>query len=287
MDPIRLMYQRRNADWKSKLRRYKAPSNQHIRASELGKCKRMTYYRLAGYIPDRTYPGTLMDYSQDGDLHHDAVREAMLAGGLKITGFTRTKDGHQETESHLLPFTHNGETFTITVRLDGLIRIGNVVHVLEIKSLNQWKLNGLLNEWEEAGNDAALLAYIDEHRKDILFQTHAEMVAVKKKRAYVVFKDRSNCHIGLHSRKNPERIIGGPIIQFREDIWARVLNRCAAIALALRMDVPPQQLSASSTDCKYCDYLHLCHGADRRRKAGINPAMLHSVLGSVVHVDDL
>lgn len=294
MDPIRKAYGLLMQAMIRKLSKTKMPPRR-IRASELGACKRKVYYRLAGFIPalkDKPWTAArLADYGRDGDLHHDSVRNMLREGGAKIGGieFGDGTTSQAETLSYKLNVEHNHESFVIAMRLDGTIRIGNMIHLLEIKSLGYWKFKKMLDMWCANSSDAALAGFLQAERKDIIFQIHACMVAAKMKRTYLVFKDRSECAVGFHHNVDPDMIIGGPIIPFKPAIWTQVKNRCATVARALRTDVPPApEFTSGTKECsQQCPYLHLCHGADKRRAAKQHPAMMHPQLGTKLHVEDL
>lgn len=292
MDPIKKIYLGIQKEKLAAILKTKVPV-QNIRASELSKCKLMTYFRLMGFIPavstDGMTAARLSDYGYDGDVLHDSTRKWMMDHGLKVGGIKFDAQGRQvETSFHKLTITHNGETFNISMRLDGTIKIDRFKHALEIKTLGWGKFRMIREVWQKTNSDAAVAAWIAENRKDFLFQTHACMKGENVNRAYLLLKDRSESAHGLHSFLDPEAIMGGPIIHFKDSIWTQVLNRCAVVRKAVRTATPPrQEFNAGSKDCKYCDFFHLCHGADRRAKLDLTPFQLHPQLGTRLHAEDL
>lgn len=289
IDPIKQMYAARERELIEDLKKYKRPRDNFV-ASELNACRRAIWYRLSGYIPAARRPRG-EDYGDDGNLHHDAVRNRMRKAGIKIGDVKFNKDNTvEETGVYVLNITHNKQTFKIAMRLDGTITIGTVKHTLEIKSLGYWKYKPLADVWNNKGtpfSTAAVLAYIAQHRRDMLYQVHANMVATGLKKAYLVFKDRSDCALGLHGKDNPEQIIGGVVVPFSDTVWEGVLSKLAFVQKHLKSKTPPPpDYQIESTECGYCNFYHLCYGAEKRRKRGLTPDVLHPQLGEVLHVDD-
>lgn len=278
----------RTKENRKKLLSYELP-RPNFRASELNNCKRRMYYRLMGYVPTaRTARGD--DYGDDGDMHHDQMRKFMKKYGVKLSGLKFNKDGTvDETVSKVLKVKHDGIEFSIGMRLDGFIHLNNRKHLLEGKSMGFWKLKPIRETWERTECDANVLQYIEENRKDIMYQTHACMAATKVKSTYLLIKDRSDSAVGLHSYKNPDAIHGGCIIPFKQPVWNQLVRRLTAVQKAINDKVPPRpEYLPSTNECKlYCPFLHLCHGADKRKKQGKTPYIMHPQLGQRIHVEDL
>jgi len=283
-DPIQQIYAKRELELRKKLKKYKAPPPYQFHASGLAKCKTALYYWSAGYIPAMEDPKST-GYSDDGDMHHDQVRNKLKEAGIKVSGVSFNRDGTvKENTSKVMRVKYKDVEFTVSMRLDGFIRVSLKKHVLEIKSIGFWKNKPLAELWEKTGSEAALLAYIQEKRPDIMFQTHACMLGTKVPRTYLLFKDRDGCAIGLHREGG---IIGGPIIHFDPAVWEQACQRIATVVRHLRLQSPPPpEFIPSSYECKLCKFRHLCHDADRRRKNDIKPALWHPQLGGKLHVGD-
>lgn len=283
-DPVAQLYLRRQRDMLKELKKYKAPSPRRFHASALGNCKTQLYYRLAGYIP-ALEPVKSTGYSYDGDMHHDQVRRMLREAGFKIGGVSFQSDGTvKEDQSYVLPVNYRGVKFDVSMRLDGFINISGKKHVLEIKSIGFWKYKPLATLWDKTRSTAALLAYIQENRRDFMYQTHACMLAAKTGSAYLVFKDRDSCTIGLHAGGD---VVGGPVIKFNPDIWEEACQRISTVVTHLELGSPPvPEFIASSFECQLCRYRHLCHDADKRRATGQMPATIHPQLGTRLHVKD-
>lgn len=290
IDPIKQMYAARERELVKKIQSYKRPRANFV-ASELAACRLAIWYRLSGYIPmARRARGE--DYGNDGNLHHDAVRNQMREAGIKIGDVKYNTDGTvEETGVFVLDVTHKGKKFKISMRLDGTVMLGTVKHTLEIKSLGYWKFKPLYDVWnhkDHPGSTAAVLGYIHQNRKDMIYQVHANMVATGCKKAYLVFKDRSDCALGLHNKKDPTDIIGGVIVTFNPTVWDNVLDKMSFIQKHLDSGKQPDpDFQIEGAECGYCNYHHLCHGAAKREKNGLVPAKLHPQLGDILHVDQM
>jgi len=278
------MYQARQMDMARALKRYRAPQGYRFHASGLARCKTQQYYRLAGFIPSME-PVRMSGYSVDGDMHHDQVRHMLKEARVKVSGVTFRSNGSVvENETFVLPVKYKDATYEISMRLDGFITISQRKYVLEIKSLGFWKYKPLAEVWEKTQSEAALIGYLMAHRKDIMYQTHACMLASKLSRTYLLIKDRDSCTVGLHAGAN---IIGGPIINFDKNVWEEACQRQATVVRHLNLgSPPPPEFLSSSNECKLCRYRHLCHDAEKRRKQGIHPATVHPQFGEKLHVKD-
>lgn len=284
-DPIFTMYQKVQLELVRKLKKYKGPKPLQFNASELSRCKTALYYRLAGFIPAMEAVA-MSGYGPDGDMHHDQVRHALKKAGAKVSGVTFNKDGTvKENTSVIITVKNRGMEYKISMRLDGFIHISHRKHVLEVKSLGFWKYKPLAEVWEKTGSEAAVVAWLKENRKDIMYQTHACMVGTGVPRTYLLIKGRDNCLTGLHAG---DKIIGGPVINFDKAVWEEALQRLTTVVKHLHLgSPPPPEYIPSSYECmRLCKYRYLCHDAERRRKHALHPAALHPQLGAKTHIDD-
>lgn len=284
-DPVAKIYAQRQKNIMKSLRHYTAPKRKHFRASGLSTCKTALYFQQAGYIP-AAEDVSMSGYGPDGDMHHDQVRRDLVEAGVKVSGVRFDANGRvTETESHVIDVTYRDQKFTISMRLDGFIHISQRKHVLEIKSLGFWKYKPIAEVWEKSKSEAAVLGWIIANRKDFLYQTHACMLGAKTYRAYLLFKDRDSCKMGLHAGDTTNHIIGGPIVMFDPGVWDSVCARLATVCQALDTGTPPPpEFIPSSRECGYCKYKHLCHGAANRERQGLTPAQFHPQLGTTLKV---
>lgn len=277
-DPIRTLYHDIEVQQLKKLKKYKPPKAMHFHASALSRCVRELYFKTAGYIPAQEKP-IMWGYGPDGDMHHDDVRRQLKKVGVKLQGVSFMRDRTvKETESHILKVTNAGSPdFWISMRLDGIAWLNHRKHVLEIKSLGFWKYKPIAELYAKTGSEAAVIGWLKENRRDIMFQVHANMMGVGIPRTYLLFKNRDACVYGLHAG---DKIIGGPVIDFDEHIWNAMVARISLVAKHLEMDTPPEpEFLVGSKECNLCKYQHLCHEATRREKVGKTPTLWHPQLG--------
>ena len=299
-DPIAQMYQLRDEEGRERARQHRAPARR-FRASELADCKRRMYYRQSGYVPAPN-TGFQMDWSIDGDVHHDIVRQVLLNAGVRIAGITQNEDGTTDEDQFVsYDFDVHGLTLPVSTRQDGWIYHDDYGWMLmEIKSVGHWKYHYQMKAYEEGFEDAegvrhpagdgALLAYLYEKSPSYIYQVHAGMAIAKARgegrlpfdasepytldHAYLVIKDRSNCHIGYHS--DTQGLLGGLVVPFCEDTWQKVLQRLYVTKQGLSKGVPPMPgYTAGSYQCKICPYKYACHDAIKRKQQGRKPYVVY------------
>lgn len=289
MDPIERIYKQRDEAGREAARNYRIPS-QRFRASELADCKRRMWYRQMGYVP-APETGFKMDWSIDGDVHHDIVRQVLLAGGVELAGITQNEDGTtDEDQFHKYTFNHDGQELTVSTRQDGWVKHDDHGWMLmEIKTVSHWKYKYMNDAYVQGGHDA-VLAYLKEKYKNYIYQIHAGLAIAKARGpeflpfdasekhtldlAYLVIKDRSNCHIGFHD--DDRGVLGGVYVPFDEDIWNVALNRMAIVKRKRNENEAPRpDYTASSRECSYCPYKYACHDAIKRRRQGKSPAVVY------------
>ena len=288
-DPIRDGYVAQAAKNRTQLLRTKVPPQRYI-ASELGYCKRRIWYRHMGYIPTM-FSARGSDYGRDGNAHHDLVRTFMAdMGGAEIALVERDKMGMLsiETFQEDVEVTHKGLHLVLHARVDGGFKVGRSKVMLEIKSIGNKAYYGYNNIWTSTLDPVEVYNHMLEEDRSFVYQCHLGMFATKTKLAALVLKGRDGSVMGLHSQRDPEQILGYVPIPWSDAIWTTILNRCATIEQAKRDRKPPRaEFLKSSKDCGYCPFLHLCHGADKRRKQKLVPAELHPQLGEVIHATQL
>ncbi len=289
-DPIVLAYEAITKKNLERIKKFKAPPLRFI-ASELGSCKRKIFYRHSGYIPAaRSARGD--DYGRDGDVHHDLVRTFMVdEGGAKIEGVKRGKGGllSEEEPGRDVVLDAGKHRVKLHVRKDGKIRLSRRKGVLEIKSVSYWDYKAYTDLWTNTLDPAAVLAVINDKHPEYIDQCHAGMFEAGLKLAYLVIKGRDSCAVGLHSTRDAGQILGGLVIEWDQNRWNQIVKRMEIVADALREEKPPRaEYVASDNQCKYyCPFLHLCHGALKRKKQGIEPHAWHPQLGKKLHANDI
>lgn len=303
MDPIVRMYKDRDEIGRDKARHQSNPARR-FRASGLTDCKRQEFYRQSGWIEKPRY-GVDDDYGVDGDVHHDIVRQMLLAHGVRLAGITQAEDGSTDEFQFVThDFDVEGRTITISTRQDGWIFHEDYGWMLmEIKSVGHWPQHYMAKAYfegwtDELGNEydpghEAALAYICEKKPEYIAQITAGLAIARElgpeklpfdesegytlDHAYLVIKDRSNCHIGYHDRDDRDaEILGGIIVPWDEALMQKILRRCYIIKGKVADGTPPiPEYPAGSKQCGYCPFKYACHDADKRRKRGQEPAIVY------------
>jgi len=281
MDPIARMYLARDEDGREAMRNYKKPPLR-FRASELADCKRKIWYRLSGYIPAPRY-GFKEDWSVDGDIHHDMVRQTMLHWGIELGGITQDEETGETHENKYIvrEFEQDGMPFNIASRQDGWIKhadYGDKLIMMEIKSVGHWPHHYMVKAYEEGygpdgfkGDDrvAGLQGfrdYIYDKKPEYVYQMTAGMAMNKEDHCYLVLKDRSNSHIGIHLSDGT--CVGGTVFDYDPSVMDKIKRRCVAVKRAVMDGTPPMpEHLPSSKECGYCPFYYACHEKFKRDKA--------------------
>jgi CRISPR/Cas system-associated exonuclease Cas4 (RecB family) len=297
MDPIQRMYLNRDERERQKIRDYKKPPAR-FRASELADCKRKIWYRHSGYVPaPRT--GFSDDWSIDGDVHHDVVRQIMLEFGIQLCGITQHESGSTEEDGFVAhDFDVDGRTITVSTRQDGWIWHEDYGWMLlEIKSQGHWVYHYVNKAYTDGWKDdagveypagpKAAVAYLMEKKPEYLAQVMAGIAIARAQgsaptpdgepldldHAYLVIKDRGNCHIGLGTGDGD---LQGLVIPYDQDILDKALRRAYVVKGKVLDGQPPMaEFTAGSKQCGYCPYRYACHDADKRRKQGLDPVLVY------------
>ena len=275
MDPIAKMYLARDEDAREEVRNYRKPSIR-FRASELADCKRKIWYRLSGYIPTPR-SGFKNDWSIDGDIHHDMVRQTMLHWGITLGGITQDEETGETHENKYIvtEFEYDDVKFNVSSRQDGWIEHEDYdgLIMMEIKSVGHWPHNYMVKAYEEGGA-AGFVEYIKEKKPEYVYQMNAGMAMNKDDHCYLVLKDRSNSHIGIHL--NDGTVVGGVVFDYDPVLMEKIKRRCVAVKRAVIAGKPPMpEFTAGSKQCGYCPYYYACHASFKRKKAGLTPTMVY------------
>jgi hypothetical protein len=246
--------------------------------------------------------GFQMDWSIDGDVHHDIVRQVMLNEGIRIAGITVDEDGSTDEDQFVsYDFDVQGLTLPVSTRQDGWIFHDDYGWMLmEIKSVGHWKYHYQLKAYEEGyensegvkyepGHDA-VLAYLYDKAPAYIYQMHAGLAIARARgpkhlpfdtsepytldHAYLIIKDRSNCHIGYHS--TTQGLLGGIVMPFDDATWEKVLQRLYVTRKGINEGNPPRPgYTAGSYQCKICPYKYACHDAIKRKQQGRKPYVVY------------
>ncbi len=287
MDPIKKTYLARDEDGREAMRNYRKPPVR-FRASELAQCKRRLWYRLSGYLP-KPRTGFQEDWSVDGDIHHDQVRQTLLYWGVALSGITQDEGGEtHENKYTVQEFEHDGVRFKISSRQDGWIEHPDYDdHIMmEIKSVGHWPYHYMVKAYDEgfgpqgfSGSDRltgedGFRYYIYEKRSDFVYQINAGMAMHGDKHTYLVLKDRSNSHIGIHLPEGGS--VGGVVFDYDQKVFDKIMRRCAAVQRAVTAGEPPMpEHPQGHKECKMCSYYYACHETFKRKRAGLTPSTVY------------
>jgi len=286
-DPIQHVYDRIQEDMYNEVRQYKRPL-EHFRASEAGDCWRAVYYRLAGYRPAPKSPKSFL-YGTGGDVDHNLIRQMLSHYGIELRGITFEADGSVKEHIHYkqtLPTKH-GE-ITVSFRSDGEIHTPHGWTHLEIKGKGKNAVYWMNQAYQQGGHDAAVARLLDKYRGDY-WQCQIGMKLTGHKHAYLLWKDRDSENLGLHRDNDMMQDIEvtGIYLDFDEEAWQQIVDRFTYIKGCLEKREPPStEYPAGSDACKkWCRYWYLCHGADQRKRKGMEPSILYPGPQIDIHAD--
>lgn len=281
-DPILHLYEQLAEDGLNEVRSYSTPPKR-FRASEAADCMRKVWYRLAGYRPAPRGPEAKM-YGVAGDADHDITRQMFLHYGIAVTGITQNVDG-QVTET-LYPrvqykVEHAGKTYNVDVvaRADGQIDTPRGLALLEIKGTGFYRYDWLNKTYEKEGIEAADERVRVKHQSWYA-QCQVTMALTGHKQTYLVVKARDSATLGVFKTDSDGKPIlesrRGQFIDFDQKFWESTLQRFAYVMRKLEENkAPAPEFTAGSNECNYCPFFYLCHGAEQRRAAKLEPAILY------------
>ena len=267
--PIERLYEAIRDD-EAKAARNKGGSSRRIRASEAGNCARQIFYRISGH---RAAPrsSTSVMLGVGGDADHDVTRQMLGHYGIEVRKVSHNEDGSvDELLMDAVEFDcelpdGTTERVTFSSRADGEIDVPEGVALLEIKGMSYWPFK-YLKDAVKKGPEATLAHLHKKHRR-YLYQVEITMRIFGYDRVYFVFKDRS---FGT---------LLGHLYERDDELWAQIRREMGLVWKAVREGEPPRPLIEGSSDCSWCPYHYLCHGAMKREQQGKEPAVLYPERG--------
>ena len=277
-DPCQQIYDALTDYGLDEVRRHTKPP-QRIRASEASKCPRQIYYRLKGMRP-APRDAQLYQYGIGGDVDHDICRQMLDHHGVPVEGVTFLKSGEVEEDSTIIKHFDvpgpDGEPVQVcfSARADGILpETPRGRCLLEIKGIGFWYMKYLVGAYTMDGHEVALKRIHDKH---LAYEWQAEvtMRLFGEELTYLMLRDRAGAGMGVYNSLDGKR--SGIYIQSTELRWKEILKQAAYIFRCLKRGKPPvKQYAAKATECSQCSFFYLCHGADKRREKGQEPAILY------------
>ena len=275
-DPIQELYDRIDEQNLDKARNHRKPALRFY-ASEAGDCMRRVWYRLRGVRPEPN-EAMLSMYGIQGDADHDLTRQLFNHYDIPIGAVLSKVDGSmKETKRFRQTFEVElaGRTieFVVSGRIDGEIDTPQGEAMLEIKGTGYWRNDWMLKDFEKGGHDEAVKRVKRLHKK-WYWQMQMSMKGTDHVLAYLVVKDRATATLGLVNRDTGERT--GLYLPAEKEVQDEILKRFANVKRFLDKGSPPlPEFPDGSTECKQCPFYYMCHGARKRREAGLEPAIVY------------
>lgn len=281
-DPILHLYEQMAEDGLNEVRSYSTPPKR-FRASEAADCVRKIYYRLAGFRP-APRDEVAKNYGVAGDADHDITRQLFIHYGVQISGIKQKVDGTiQETIYPRVQFKvqHAGNEYAVDIvaRADGQIETPRGPALLEIKGTGFYRYDWLRKTYEKEGIEGAD-ARIKAKHSSWYAQCQVTMALTGLKQTYLVVKDRATANLGVYTTDpNGKPILAsrtGQYIDFDPEFFQNTLQRFAYVMRKLEEGVAPApEFTAGSMECNYCPFLYMCHAAEQRRAAKLEPAVVY------------
>jgi hypothetical protein len=269
MDPVQQTYAMLNQREQD---RFDNPYKRSLRfrASETDACSRMVWFDLSNYKPDGPGEGRMSLYGIDGDVAHDVLRILMRDAGVKLKGLNFKDDGTvEETVNVRKEITHNGMTFMIACRADGVVELDGVDHALEIKSVSGFAYDWMrkvymgehtknMKEQYGPGGAASIIKYLKAKQLKYFTQMHMTAYLAGLDACYLIIKDRSSCQFGFDEDGSALRF------DIDMDLVNGALDKFAMIARQVTKGDPPMRPHVqSSKECGWCKFKERCWNFDK------------------------
>ena len=276
-DPVQHLYDLMTEQKLNEARSF-SPPPVRFRPSESANCMRQIWYRLKGTRPKpRDAVGAM--YGIMGDLDHDITRDLLNQAGVEVGHVKYAGDGTPgvETLAGRKDFTVdlNGKEVEVTLsgRADGSLNTPQGRALLEVKGMGAWAYKWMNQAFIDGGHKG-VLEYIKEKKPEYYAQIQVSMGIFGYDLGYLLVKDRATGTLGFHNPETGERT--GVYIPFDPAYFHERLQRFAFIKSRLGAEEGPKpEFAAKSKQCSYCDFRWMCHGADERRKKGLEPVYLY------------
>jgi len=281
-DPFIRLYAAIAAEEIERIRHYRKPA-QRFTASEAGNCPWRLWFKLRGYRPAPNTPEAVLRMLQ-GEIDHNLIRNLFRKYNIDIKGvtFDATTDymgapvfeTMTARKSFEIPMPDGlTDTITLSARADGAVETDEGWAIFEFKGMGQWAYDHLNDE--ALMGDEYLLKRLEAKHRYYIWQMQISMLLFDYQLAYLGPKHRSDAQYGLE-RKDGTRF--GVVIKRNDAKILEIQQSLAMIQRHVRNGTPPpkscRELKGSGS-CNNCEFYHLCHGADERKKKGLEPVVLY------------
>lgn len=292
-DPFERLYEAMAEELVEEARNHRAPSLRFT-ASSVGNCPWRQWYDLSGYRPAPLTPEAKMRMVQ-GEIDHNIVRNLFRKYGIEVKGvefFADTvKEGYTSAEYPGWPVWETmslrkavgiempdglTDTIELSARADGVVGTPMGEALFEFKGMGQWAYQAMQKALDDSPE--CLAARIRANRW-YSYQMQVSMFLFGYKWALLGPKHRSDAQYGFVTEDGDGKPVRrGALVEYDPALANEILQSCAAIQRCVRAGTPPdtgcRELKGSGS-CKNCEYAYLCHDADDRRKAGLEPVILY------------
>lgn len=277
------MYDSIRAEETEKVRGYRRPA-MRFTASSCGGCPWRQWFNLSGYRPAPLAPEARVRMLQ-GEIDHNVVRNLLrrhgvLVGGVVFKNNPETLGDHvTETMSARQIVSVDMpdklvDTIELSARIDGLVALDEGEAIFEFKDMGNWGFKHLKEAAETGGEESALRQLASAHQY-YLWQMQVSMFLFDKQRAYFAPRNRADAQFGIPFPDGTRR---GLVVKRDERLLTDILQFLAQLQRYVKGGTPPpkstRELKGSGM-CNNCEYYHLCHGADERKKKGLEPVVLY------------
>jgi len=295
-DPFERLYEAMGAELIQEARDHKVPALRFT-ASTVGNCPWRQWYNLSGYRPAPLSPEAKVRMIQ-GEIDHNLIRNLFRRYGIEVRGVEFFVDEHSDYE--FVDRNYLGwpvwetmsvrktvsvgmpdgltDTIELSARADGVVDTPEGEAIFEFKGMGQWMFKHL----QSAATDGNVLQRLGASHRYYVYQMQVSMFLFDKKWAWLGTKHRSDAQYGLEFPVEDSGIGAtvrrGVLLAYNEEQVREIFQVLAAIQRCVKRGEPPareQRELKGSGMCKNCEYYYACHGADERKKKGLEPVVLY------------
>jgi CRISPR/Cas system-associated exonuclease Cas4 (RecB family) len=290
-DPFERLYEAMGAELIQEARDHK-PSALRFTASTVGNCPWRQWYNLSGYRPAPLSPEAKVRMIQ-GEIDHNVIRNLFRKYGIEVRGVEFFVDEHSDYE--FVDRNYLGwpvwetmsvrktvsvgmpdgltDTIELSARADGVVDTPEGEAIFEFKGMGQWPYKKMQEAMTADGAGSALAKV--RANKWYSWQMQVSMFLFGFERAWLGMKHRSDAQCGIITA---DGVRNGVLLPYDQKLVDEILQTLAAIQRLVRKGEPPDRTQRELKDsgaCRNCEFFYVCHGADERKKKGLEPVVLY------------